>query len=194
MVGPSTDLYLSQYVVNYEVIFRYRRQSKYCQLNNGRRQKQILSLEEARKKGIIYYEFMQHLVTLHSVSKTWTNWTAWEVFPPGFDFVIRTTVPGLIRPPRSSIGAWAITSLLPSLSLNTAPINKSQERHSTTTWTCLALFLPPTYLPLQGEHSPTCAVPLFGSYLFSHMCSSTFYLWIVCTYSPTCAVPPKYAF
>ena len=70
-----TDLYLSQYVVNYEGIFRYRRQSKYCQLNIGRRQKQILSLEEARraalpKKGIVFNEFMQHLVTLHSVSKT----------------------------------------------------------------------------------------------------------------------------
>ena len=38
-----------------------------------------------------------------------TSWTAWEVFPPGFDSVIRTIVPGLISPPRSNIGAWAIT-------------------------------------------------------------------------------------
>ena len=139
--------YISQYVVNYEGLFRYRRQSKYCQLNNGRRQKQILSLQEARrvalpKKGIVYNEFMQHLVTLQSVSKTWTNWTAWEVFPPGFDFVIRTTVPGLIRPPRSSIGAWAITSVLPSLLINTAPINKSQEKHSKTIYVDMFTVLP----------------------------------------------------
>ena len=46
---------------------------------------------------------------------------------------------------------------------------------------------------LMGKHFPTCAVPVFGSTLFCHMCSSSFDLWIVCTYSPTCAVPAKYA-
>ena len=62
----------------------------------------------------------------------------------------------------------------------------------TTSFWKYSYFLAPVFF--GGKHSPTCAVPLFGSYLFSHMCSSTFYLWIVCTYSPTCAVPPKYAF
>ena len=52
-------------------------------------------------------------------------------------------------------------------------------------------FIKPNYLE---EHSPTCMVPLFGLYLFSHMYGSTFYLWIVCTYSHTCTVPSKYAF
>ena len=38
-----------------------------------------------------------------------TSCTAWEVLPPGLDSVILTIDPGLINPPRSSIGAWAIT-------------------------------------------------------------------------------------
>ena len=52
----------------------------------------------------------------------------------------------------------------------------------------------PNYVPHEmGKHFATCAVPLFGSTLFSHMCSSSIDLWIVCTYFPTCAVPSKYA-